>query len=138
MSSHAKVVKGLSAIEAVADRPHGSLHACRAARPGDVVGTVAGEVALLGKVPAQQDVGVLAGAALQGQWESGADRQSGVDAKPGVLGHLVPLVPGERPAHRGTSSRPAAGCPRFAGHSSSGGLQDLASQCLPDRAAPAS
>src|SRR6187200_421421 len=64
----------------------------------ELLGTVAGEVGASGEILAQQPVGVLVGGALPGAaWITEIDLQTAVEPKLDVLGHLDPLVPGQRP-----------------------------------------
>ena len=65
----------------------------------EVVAGVPAQVGALGKVPAQQAVGVLIRAALPGAMRiAEVDPQSGDDVELSVLRHLGALVPGQRPA----------------------------------------
>src|SRR6202522_3982508 len=51
-----------------------------------------------GEILAQQPVGVLVGGALPGAaWITEIDLKAGVESELDVLGHLDPLVPGQRP-----------------------------------------
>jgi len=65
---------------------------------GELVCAVLAEVGALREPLAQQAVGVLVRAALPGAVRvAEVDRQSGVDAQLGMLGHLAALISGQRP-----------------------------------------
>ena len=66
---------------------------------GDLLGAVHAEIGAFRKVLSQQSVGVLVGAALP--WAlriAEVDLHARIDLQAGVLGHLGPLIPGQRPA----------------------------------------
>src|SRR3954452_16919103 len=64
---------------------------------GKVLGAVHAEVGALGKVLAQQPVGVLVRATLPGAVGiADVDRHASLDPELGVLGHFRSLIPGQR------------------------------------------
>src|SRR6476660_7718711 len=64
----------------------------------EFLGAVASEAGASGEVLAQQPVGVLVGPALpRASWITEIDLQTGIEPQLDVLGHLDPLVPGQRP-----------------------------------------
>ncbi len=63
----------------------------------EIFGAVSAEVGALGEVLTQESVGVLIGAALPWWlWVAEVDLDAGVDAKLGVLGHLLATAPSQR------------------------------------------
>src|SRR3981081_3979107 len=66
---------------------------------GDLLGAVHAQIGTFREVLAQQPVGVLVGAALPRTLRiAEVDLHASVDLQAGVLGHLGPLIPGQRPA----------------------------------------
>jgi threonine/homoserine efflux transporter RhtA len=65
----------------------------------DGLGAVLRQVCAFREILAEKTIGVLVGSALPGAMGvAELDRQSGVDAQLGMLGHLGALVPGQRAA----------------------------------------
>src|SRR5213078_4226071 len=64
----------------------------------EFLGDVPREVGASGEILAQQPVGVLVRPALpRASWITEIDLQTGVEPQLHVLGHLDPLIPGQRP-----------------------------------------
>jgi len=72
------------------------------------IGIMHAEIGSLGKVLAQQAVGILVRAALPGAVRvAEVDMDPGVDPQMGVLSHLRALVPGQEAAVSGSTLRPS-------------------------------